>query len=120
MDIFDSSSDSGEFLEFDLSEIVVREVDYDSGNEFGDSVSEVSSVHTSDISDWESSDCEEFSEDEWEGSSVDGNGWKTSTSELVIQVFVKETGPNVAVMEPTQLAFFYQLFEERTFVETTH
>ena len=63
MDIFDSSSDSGEFLEFDSSEIVVREVDYDSGNELGDPVSEVSSVHTSDISDWESSDCEEISEE---------------------------------------------------------
>ena len=37
------------------------------------------------------------------------------STDLVKEEFVEEIGPRLAVSEPTQLGFFYQLFEDETF-----
>ena len=98
MNILDSSSDEGEFTGFHLSDTEVREVGYESEEEIGSDIS-VSSVHTSDLSDWQES------EEEEEGGGGDAHGWNTTTTTLKIENFQQETGANVNVTNDRQISY---------------
>lgn len=114
MEFEESSSDSGEFYGFELGDIEHHEVDYESEIDISD-VS-VSSVHTSDLSDFEQSDSDSESEVERRaGPSGDACGWSKQTRPLNIERFTQETGANITTDDHSQLAIFCQLFEEQTF-----
>ena len=115
MDFDDSSSDSGDFAGFNLSNIEVHEVDYESELDISDI--SVSSVHTLDLLDFEESDSdsENVAEESRVGPSGDAHGWSNKTTALKIERFAEETGANITTDDHSQLALFHQLFEEQTF-----
>lgn len=100
-------------------DIVIHELDevnFDSDID----VSDVSSVHTSDLSDWDQnlSDFDDLDEGTPVDPPRDSRGWTTHTSPIVIEEFDSEIGPNITDFDPSvasQLDFFLRLFELQTF-----
>lgn len=111
MDDFDESSDGESFHGFENNELEDREVDAGSNID-------VSSVHTSDLSDWDDhindfADENIENDDEEQAHVVrDRNGWTATTIPIPVQPFVQQTGPNIQLGEDrSPLFFFNQLFE---------
>ena len=116
MDILDSTDDDEPFFGFDAEDIVLREVRAESDIDVGS----VSSVHTSDLSDWDSRENDfESDVDDQVGHPRDRHGWSEMTRNLGIEPFVHDTGPNIANLAEngTPKDFFFELFKP-TMIET--
>ena len=93
MDILDSTDDDEPFFGFDAEDIVLREVQAESDIDVGS----VSSVHMSDLSDWDSRENDfESDVDDQVDHPRDRHGWSEMTRNIGIEPFVQDTGPNVA------------------------
>ena len=116
MDLFEDSGDDDPFFGFTAENIVSHEVKYKPDI----NVSDVSSVQTADLSDWDDN-LSDF-DDPYKGTPVDAprdnQGWTTHISLIKIKKFDGETGPNITDFDPSvasQLDFFLRLFEVQTF-----
>ena len=107
----DESSDDEPFLGFENDDFQVHEAD--AGSDI-----DVSSVHTSDLSDWDDrlSDFDdvnnEIDRDDGRPVQRDQFGWTAATTPINVRPFVHPTGPNLQLGEDrSPLFFFNQLFE---------
>ena len=116
MDILDSTDDDEPFFGFDAEDIVLQEVRAESDIDVGS----VSSVHTSDLSDWDSRENDfESDVDDQVDHLRDRHGWSEMTRNIGIEPFMQDTGPNVANLAEngTPKDFFFELFKP-TMIET--